>query len=440
MASVVAGWLVLVPSATAITVGVNSDITWGVPSSQISHEISLTTAAGVKWIRASVDLSQAAPNSADQLDSAYLAQIDSEVGVARAAGLNVLLEFDRAPYWASADPSKYSDAAGKHWNRYWRYADPRDYGAIVAALARHYSGLGINAFELWNEPNNPSFWPSGPNASQYTELLKASYRAINAADPSATVVLGGLSNKGSYAFLQGMYAAGARGWFDVANFHIYPEGNPTSCLSVNGRPYEGSFCVLDGLRSVMSTYGDRSPVWVSELGWSTCTGSSYCYSQQEQASYLTSAFQMLDQGQYSWVTAAFVYQMRDLYWDTANVDWESSLGLLDRNFAPKPAYAALKAVATREAQKRGLIRVRALAAATARTRVRRKHRPARSHHRRPSSVDSTGDRWHSSTRTKSPHRSISAVHSSPRSRHRRNVRLRRHHGHHRHRLKPRTHR
>jgi len=337
---------VFTTASSAATVGVNSDITWGMPARDVSREVSLTTGAGIKWIRASVDLSQVEPQAAGQINAAYLAQIDSEITTARNAGLSVLLEFDRTPYWASADPAKYTDATGQHWNRYWAYANPQDYANITSALVTHFKPLGINAYELWNEPNNSSFWPSGPSATAYTALLKSSYPAVKAADPSAAVVMGGLSNKGSYLYLQGLYAAGAKGSYDVANFHIYPEGDPTSCLTVGGRPYEGSFCLLQGLHAVMQANGDTAPVWVSELGWSTCTQDSYCYSQSQQASWITSAYRMLDSSSYSWVQAAFVYQMRDLGWDTTNAAWDSSLGLLNRDFSPKPAYTALQAVAT----------------------------------------------------------------------------------------------
>ena len=43
------------------------------------------------------------------------------------------------------------------------------------------------------------------------------------------VLEGGLSNKDSYAYLQALYAAGARGSYDVANFHVYPGGDPGDC-------------------------------------------------------------------------------------------------------------------------------------------------------------------------------------------------------------------
>jgi hypothetical protein len=332
--------------AQATVVGVNPDITWGIPQSEVGHEVSLIKAAGVTWVRASIDLSGAEYAGPGQLNTSYLNSIDYAISTARSAGLNVLLELDRTPYWTSADPHKYTDSSGMHWNHYWKYANPQDYANIVSDVVNHYKGMGVHAYEVWNEPNNPSFWPSGVNAADYTELLKAAYPAIKAADPSATVAMAGLMTGGSYEFLQGMYDAGARGSYDVANFHIYPGGDPTQCArDSSGRPSVNSFCLLEGLRSEMAANGDSSPVWVTELGWSTCS-QSYCVTAQQQASYVVSAYQLLNNAKYSYVQNTFLYQMRDLYWETSNSSWESSLGLFNRDWTPKPAYAALQAVGT----------------------------------------------------------------------------------------------
>lgn len=334
-------------SAQAATVGINTDITWGIPSSSVSQEVSLIHQAGVPWVRATIDLS-GAEYYGPQLNMSYLSGIDAAVQAARNAGLNVLLELDRTPYWASADPNKYTDSSGGlHWNPYWTYSNPQTYARVVSDVVSHYKAMGVNDYELWNEPNNPSFWPSGVNAGGYVSLLKAAYPAVKAADPSATVVMAGLENDGSYpatSYLQQMYDAGAKGSYDIANFHIYPGGDPTKCnLGSNGQPTVDSFCLLDELRSEMTQNGDSSPVWVTELGWSTCT-QSWCVTPQQQASYITSAFGLLATSKYSYVQKAFVYQLRDLYTDTSNTSWDSSLGVMGRDFTPKPAYAALQSL------------------------------------------------------------------------------------------------
>lgn len=333
--------------ARAAQVGTNPDITWGTSQADIDRTVAMLKDSGVKWVRTSVDLSGAEYNGRGQLNMGYLNSIDYAITSVRAAGINVLMELDRAPYWASADPGKQIDSSGSfQYNKYWRYSNPQDYANIAADLVNHYKGMGVHAFEVWNEPNNQSFWPSGVDAGEYTALLKAAYPAIRAADANATVVMGGLENQNAYAYLQGMYNAGARGSYDVANFHVYPDGDPTLCWNgSDGRPAMNSFCLLSGLHAEMAANGDGTPVWVTELGWSTCS-QSYCVTEQGQASDVTKAYQLLGTPSYSYVQTAFAYDFRDLYWNSDASTWDGNLGLVKKDFTPKPAFAALKAAAT----------------------------------------------------------------------------------------------
>lgn len=321
-----------------VAVGVNTDITSVISNREIRTEVGLIRRAGVRWIRATVDLSGAEYQRAGKLNEPYLKGIDAAIRIARAAKLNVLLGFDRTPYWASADPRKYRDrSGGLHWNHYWAYKRPQDFARIAAALVRRYEPMGVHAYEIWSEPNWPDFWPSGVNAVAYTQLIKLAHHAIKRVDRRAVVVMGGLSNFGVYQYLQAMYRAGARGLYDVANFHLYPNGDPAQCeLGADHRPRVHSLCLLSGIRSEMLANRDRAPAWVTELGWSTC---SYppCVTPGQQARYLTGAVRLLEEHPYAWIKKAFVYQMRDV----AGPYWRDRLGLVSQGFAPKPAYHAL---------------------------------------------------------------------------------------------------
>jgi polysaccharide biosynthesis protein PslG len=325
----------------AVAVGVNTDITWGIPWTDVTREVALMRRAHVMWVRASVDLSGVEPSRPGQFNPAYMGPLDRVIRAARAAGLQILMEPDRTPYWASADPGRHTNRSGLHWNPYWTYNNPQDYARVVADLVRHFKRMGVHTYELWNEPNYPRFWPSGVNAWAYTKLLATAYPAVKTADPKATVVMGGLSNLGAYNYLHDMYRAGAARFYDVANFHLYPAGNPASCtVRANGRATAVSFCLLDELRSEMLAHGDHKPVVITEIGWSTCT-SSHCVSQQAQATYLTTTFRLLNDRAYAWVDAVFVYAMRDLASASSNATWGTGLGLVTKDLIAKPAYAAV---------------------------------------------------------------------------------------------------
>ena len=109
---------------------------------------------------------------------------------------------------------------------------PDTFGNFAGTVAGHFAGR-IAAYELWNEENAVQFWKSGPQGPQpdrYTDLLKAAYPKIKAADPGATVVAGGLSptinffsiTKNPVDYVNGMYAAGAKGFFDARAFPPLP--------------------------------------------------------------------------------------------------------------------------------------------------------------------------------------------------------------------------
>lgn len=127
------------PGAGATTpgaqVGVVADITWGIPAADVTRTVSSMTNAGVGWVRAGVAWSGAEPDVKGTLNQTYLAEVDSAVVKARNAGLQVLMPLaDGVPYWASADPAKYQDAWGTHWDKYWRSTRTSDFADFVQTM------------------------------------------------------------------------------------------------------------------------------------------------------------------------------------------------------------------------------------------------------------------------------------------------------------------
>jgi hypothetical protein len=211
--------------------------------------------------------------------------------------------------------------------------------------------MGVHAYEVWNEPNLKRFWASGVNAGQYTQMLRAAYPAIKSADPDSTVILGGLSGN-DRSYLEQVYAHGGGGSFDAAGIHDYAWGDPGNCWQDgSGRNAEDAFCGIEEVRKVMIAHGDRDkPIWITEMGWSTCQNSSSAcmqsgVSRNAQAEYTTKAFHILDR-RYHYVKVALVYNFRNDSWlhDDPR-DWEAQTGLLSTHFTPKPAFRAFRAYA-----------------------------------------------------------------------------------------------
>jgi hypothetical protein len=334
-----------VPDARAaspsLAVGEVVDITWGISRPDIVRTVAAVRASGATWIRASVNWAAAEPAQRGVIDPQWLADTDFAIEQARAAGLNVLMPIaDGVPYWASADPAKYQDAAGNHWNNLWRPTLASDYGAFAGVVARRYAAMGVHTYEIWNEPNTLRFWPSGPNAAQYTQLLAAAYPAIKASDPSSLVVAGGLS-KNDYNYLQQMYAAGAKPYFDAVAVHPYTGiVDPTACWDQAGTTKLAidAFCGIQEVHNTMVANGDAAKsIWLTEFGWSTTTG-PYGVSEATQADFLTKALTLAQQ--YGYVRAAFWYNDRDT--TSSPADYDDNLGLLNFDYIAKPAYAAMQ--------------------------------------------------------------------------------------------------
>lgn len=150
-------------------------------------------------------------------------------------------------------------------------SSPSDYAAYGAAFAARYGSDGsfwrahpelpalpVDTFEIWNEPDSPHFWLPTPDAARYADLYRAARDAILARDPSARVIIGGLTNPG--AFLPALVAAAPdlRGHIDGVGIHPYAP-NPNRVLATVARARATLTAV--GLGSV--------PLYITEFGWPT---------------------------------------------------------------------------------------------------------------------------------------------------------------------------
>ena len=165
--------------------------------------------------------------------------------------------------------------------------NPADYADFIRFVAARYAGK-VSAWEVWNEQNTRRFWPSGPSPAAYVPLLKAAYPAVKAADPNALVVFGGVSQN-DYSYIEGAYAAGAKGYFDVMAVHPYPGPNAPEAVWHSERA-DRARRRSSGFREVRSSMlarGDDKPIWLTEFGWSTTTTEAWGVTQAQQADYLT---------------------------------------------------------------------------------------------------------------------------------------------------------
>lgn len=253
-----------------------------------------------------------------------------------ARGIKPLFILTFAPSWA-LDPSTPCDQ--------WHYdcrmppgrAHDADWQRVAAAVAKRYpNAAGI---EIWNEPNETTFWQPGPDPARYAELLKLAYAAIKSANPSMKVLGGSASNRQyaegdsitQTAFLQGMYRAGAKGSMDALSVHPYPWSLQPSLTKQS----------LDQARAVRNANGDsKLPLWVTEIGLSTNGMDRYMFSPSQQSSGLAQLYSTL--AAMSDVQAIMVHTLLEPGGPAANR--ELGYGVLNPDRTPKPAYCALGAL------------------------------------------------------------------------------------------------
>jgi len=162
--------------ARAVEPGVVTDLSWGISNADKQRTATAMTDAGVRWTRIGLGWRNLEP-SKGSYSSYWLADQDAAVQAASDAGVKVILNVLESPQWASGSTNKY--AAPKN---------PQDLANFMTFIANRYKGK-VAAYEIWNEENGSRFWPSGPNAGAYTQMLKASYPAIKAAGRFAVNIL-----------------------------------------------------------------------------------------------------------------------------------------------------------------------------------------------------------------------------------------------------------
>jgi polysaccharide biosynthesis protein PslG len=312
---------------------------WENSNADMDRELELVKASGANTIRVDVAWSSLEQGAKGSRTSWYLDKLDRLVGGARARGLEIIATVHSTPCWASSAPASVKqDCAGEWWSRgvtQYPPANAGDYADIVGWIAARY-GPSIRAIEIWNEPNLERFFKAPDQAAAYATLIKAAHPAVKAASPGTTV-LGASLAFADRAFLERLYQHGIKGSYDGLAFHPYNEWRDPSD---RWQAQWSKYAFLPGIESMKAAQvaaGDGAPIWITEFGWSTCTGNGWCVDEATQAAYLAEGLEILAGMPY--VEAAIVYNLRDN--GTSASDLESNWGIVHRDFAPKPALAAV---------------------------------------------------------------------------------------------------
>ena len=311
-----------------------------VTAEQLPGRIADFKALGVRWVRYELDWSAIQPSGPDLYE---LRQQDMVIKALTGAGINVLGLIDYTPGWANGGaPSKYHPPT-----------DDAAFAAFASHVVRRYSASGVHAWEVWNEENSASFWAPAANVADYAALLKRAYVAIHEADPQATVMFGGLAQPwdrdgdiSALKFLQGLYDAGAKPYFDAVADHPYFSPNfPTNNDHNN---WQKLFHTAPSFLSTMANHHDLGKkLWVTEVGAPTDGTDSFgtVISDNAQATMVRQIYAFAADARYPWLGPVFWYNYRDFPVAAGSkVSSECCFGLRRADGTEKPSYGAYQAV------------------------------------------------------------------------------------------------
>ena len=241
-------------SAGAAQDGLN--VAFGLPG-QNAHIQSLVDRLHPTWIRVFLAWNQVEPTPGT-FDDALLANARAFLE-ALPSGTKVDVDLSNTPNWAGGSPTGPPN-------------NDQTFGVFANYVANAF-GDTVSAYEIWNEEDSPANWSGTP--AQYAGLLEAAYPAIKSANPSATVILGGLGAN-DYPYLQELYQAGAGHSFDAVGVHTDDACSITSPYAFAYNPGTNqinrwSFLGFTTVHATMAANGDASKpisfrnIWVREL-------------------------------------------------------------------------------------------------------------------------------------------------------------------------------
>jgi hypothetical protein len=251
------------------------------------------------------------------------------------------------------DPGCVAYAKSSGQPEYWCAPTDMDaYAQWAARVVERYDGDGhrdapgsprVAAWEIWNEPDKDGTWLPQANPDAYAVMLRKAHDAIKAADPTALVLNGGVyifDAVGEGGFMNRVVELAGWDSFDVLSIHPWLiDHAPDNPSLINRR--ERFDVTVPGrieLAKAWAAQGGGKPVWVTEVGWSTCGGAcpgEFAKSEDQQASYMVRTFALAAAAGVQHVS---YFQLEDKF-NGGQQPWGPA-AILNDDLSPKAAYLA----------------------------------------------------------------------------------------------------
>jgi hypothetical protein len=311
----------------------------------MGREQDLIRSSGATWLREELEWSKVEPKRGAR----RWAPLDRLFAAAAARHLRMLPLLSDTPSWAQT-PNGRLPTRTAAYGAYVRDVVARygPDGTFWRAHPQYDGALAPTWFELWNEP-----YLVGPvvddqlSADRYAALVRAGIDGGRGANPKARFLIALDTSAAGHPGVAERWL----GRLTQADPDILQRADGIAAHPYNiGLGLEEN--ALDELEVALQAHKASSlPIWVTEIGWSTCGGDGGgCVSEQRQASNLTAFLGMVRARYANRVQAVFVYRLRDLD-VTPELAREGAFGLLHTDGRRKPGWSAFRRFALKLRQR-----------------------------------------------------------------------------------------
>ena len=306
--------------------GVNAHFLWFTPE-QYKQQMQRFHALGLEWVRVDLHWDRHEPS-----EGRYrLGELDEVVDSLKQEQLKSVF------YLVGSAPHATSAPSGSPTPDQFPPKQAQVFAERMAMLARRYPS--IDAWQVWNEPNLPSFWRPHEDAEAYGRLLQQSTQALRQVDPNKPVVMGGMAYysqmpvKGGL-MLESLGKLGVQQLGTIIAYHPYSQTPETD------EPGKRDFILRSQQLNQMLRGVQVPAIWATEWGWSSYAGPielQALIGEQGQADYVLRRLALMSALDYD---KLFLFALSDL--DSRASARDQHYGLLDLQGKPKPVYLALQ--------------------------------------------------------------------------------------------------
>lgn len=340
-----------IPNTDVNPYGANFFLEREVEAWKRERTVRMAREAGIGWARQEFIWAEIEPEPGVFNWGKY----DEIVALFRRYNIQVIARLDRPPAWARARASATGSSGPPD--------DFEAYGRLITEFAQHYRDE-INHIQVWNEPNLAREWNDAPiDPAGYTRLLKIAYERTKAIDPNIQILSAPLAitlgetftpgstqyrNMNDLQFLEEMYAAGAKDYFDILSANAFGLGSPPEDPP---NPGTLNFQRVRLERAVMEKFNDsQKAIWILEYGWNaapdTIPDSRLIWgrvTEQQQAEYTVRGIELARQD-WEWAGVVSIWFFRQVG-DIPPTNPESYFRMVDADFTPRPVYVTVSAAA-----------------------------------------------------------------------------------------------